>query len=103
MATIVHPMFEFRYSPTDAVSCSAEYDDVTLDIACFIIDNPGAHHVKLTVVNAIGTVRNRETTIALNDFRWDPAIAARVQMRTRKGITVLGVPDNWSVSMAVDN
>lgn len=97
-------LFEHRCSPSDAVLCEVEYDDVTLAVSDFIIDNPGGHHVKLTVQNPAGTTRIRETRAKLNGFKWDPVIAAVVKLRTAKdATTVVGFPPSWSVVMTVDD
>jgi hypothetical protein len=102
MAIVTATLFHHLCGPADAVLCQVEYDDLTLAVQNFIIDNPGGHHVVLTVENPVGTKRIRETRARLNGFKWDPVIAAVVKIWPTKTGTIVGFPLGWSVSMTVD-
>lgn len=102
MAAAVIPYARFDYGGANFVAIAVEYDDVTLDVNVFIIDNPAGHHIVATLTKPDLTQRVRDTVAVLNGFRWDPVMPAKFVMRTGPhGIQYLWWPVGWDLHIEV--
>lgn len=101
MAAVRMPYASFDFGNGDVSTVDIEYDDVTLDVNVFIIDNPGGHTLTATLKKPDGTVKTRTVNQVLHDFRYDPVLPAKFVMRTGPhNMQYLWWPVGWELTIA---